>query len=204
MTETKKKRQPQKLPKIIDKEGVQSMLDQINRKCPTGCRNYAILMVMYRAGLRVGEVCNLTPRDVNLETGTIYVQQSKGKKDRYVPMDNDIIKACQEWLKVSPKNDYFFCTLKGGKLDPRYIREMCYRISEKAGVYIQDGAEKKKVSPHKLRHSFATSVLSDGTCNIRDVQQLLGHSSLNTTMIYTHIILDELQDKIRKRKGMND
>lgn len=197
-----------KLPKIISGKDVRKLLNQINLSCPTGIRNYAIVMTMYRAGLRVSEICKLMLQDVNFETGLLYVQQSKGKKDkkkdRYVPMDNDIIKTCQKWLTVRPESEYFFSTLEGGILNPRYIREVCYRISKKAGVFIQDGAEKKPVSPHKLRHSFATSVLSDGTCNIRDVQELLGHSSLNTTMIYTHVLLDEIQEKLIKRKGMND
>jgi integrase/recombinase XerC len=65
-----------KLPKIVDKKGVTKMLGQINTKCPTGCRNYAIIVMLYRAGLRVSEVCNLTLSDVNFDTGLIYVQQA--------------------------------------------------------------------------------------------------------------------------------
>lgn len=197
-----------KLPKIIDQRSVKKMLAEINNNCPTGIRNYAIVMMMYRAGLRVSEVCKLTPSDMNFETGLIYVQQSKGKKgkkkDRYVPMDNDIVKACQEWLKVRPESDYFFCTLAGNIMDQRYIREVCYRISKKAGVYIQDGEKKKLVSPHKLRHTFLTECLREGEFNIREVQELAGHSSVATTQVYTHVVLDELQGKIRKRKGIND
>ncbi len=202
-----------KLPKIIDQRGVKKMLSQINVGCPTGCRNYAIIIMMYRAGLRVSEVCKLTPSDMNFETGLIYVQQSKGrgkikdgkkvqeKKDRYVPMDNDIIKACQAWLAIRPESDYFFCTLEGGQLDQRYIREVCYRLSTKAGVYIQDGDKKKKVSPHKLRHTMATELLREGF-DIREVQETLGHSSVATTQVYTHVVQDELQAKILKRKGI--
>lgn len=191
-----------KLPKIIDRRSVTKMLKQLNLNCPTGIRNYAIIIMMYRAGLRVQEVCNLTLSDVNFETGLIYVQQGKYSKDRYVPMDSDVIKTCQDWLKVRPQSDYFFCTMQGGKLNQRYIREMCYRLSKKAGVYIQDGTEQKPVSPHKLRHTCFTEMLREGTANIREIQQLAGHSSLNTTMIYTHVVMDELQAKIAKRKGI--
>ncbi len=176
------------------------MLAQINTKCPTGIRNYAIIIMMYRAGLRVQEVCNLVPQDVNFETGLIYIQQAKGKKDRYVPMDDDIVKSTKEWLLVRPEGIYLFCTLEGGQLMQRYVREVCYRISNKAGVFIQDGTAKKPVSPHKLRHTFLTEVLREGTANIREVQELAGHSSLNTTMVYTHVVMDELQEKIKKRK----
>ena len=191
-----------KLPKIIDQKSVKKMLAQINTKCPTGCRNYAILIMMYRAGLRVSEVCNLRLADVNFDTGLIYVQQGKGGKDRYIPMDNDIMTSLQVWLKIRPDSEYLFCTLQGGQLDTRYVREVCYRLSSKAGVYIQDGTKKKPVSPHKLRHTMATELLKSKDFNIREIQTLLGHSSINTTMIYTHVVLDELQEKIRKRKGI--
>lgn len=193
-----------KLPKIIDQKSVKKMLSQINTSCPTGIRNYAIVIMMYRAGLRVQEVCNLGLSDCNFETGLIYVQQAKGKKDRYVPLDDDIEKSLQAWLIVRPESHFVFCTLEGGRLMQRYIREVCYRISEKAGVFIQDGAVKKPVSPHKLRHTFLTEVLREGTANIREVQELAGHSSLNTTMVYTHVVMDELQGKIKKRKGITE
>ena len=193
-----------KLPKIIDQKSVKKMLAQINTSCPTGIRNYTIVIMMYRAGLRVSEVCNLGLSDVNFETGLIYIQQGKGKKDRYVPMDDDIEKSLKVWLAVRPDSQFIFCTLEGGQLMQRYIREVCYRISEKVGVFIQDGAIKKPVSPHKLRHTFLTEVLGEGTANIREVQELAGHSSLNTTMVYTHVVMDELQGKIKKRKGITE
>jgi len=195
-----------KLPKTISQTDALKMLSEINTKCPTGCRNYAMLMMMYRAGLRVSEVAKLALSDVNFETKLIYVQQSKGKKDkkkdRYIPMDTDVIKACLEWLKFRPESNYFFCTMKGGIIDTHYIREVCYRMSERAGVFIQDGTEKKKVSPHKLRHSFATDILRSGDFNIREIQDLLGHANLATTMIYTHVAIDELQSKFANRKGL--
>lgn len=191
-----------KLPKIVDKKGVMGMLSHINTKCPTGIRNYAIMIMMYRAGLRVQEVCDLGLSDANFETGLLYVQQGKGKKDRYLPMDDDIIKALKAWLMISPESKYLFCTLQGGQLDQRYIREVCYRISEKAGVFINDGQTQKRVSPHKLRHTLATELLREGTCNIRDLQELLGHGDIKTTMVYTHVVMDELQEKIKKRKSL--
>lgn len=191
-----------KLPKIIDQKSVKKMLSCVNLSCPTGIRNYAIIIIMYRAGLRVSEVCNLRLADVNFDTGLIYVQQGKCGKDRYVPMDNDIMTSLQAWLKIRPESEYFFCTLQGGQLDTRYVREVCYRLSTKAGVYIQDGTKKKPVSPHKLRHTMATELLKSKDFNIREIQTLLGHSSINTTMVYTHVVMDELQEKIKKRKGI--
>lgn len=195
-----------KLPKIISKDEVLQLLKGINRKCPTGCRNYAILTVLYRAGLRVSEACNLTVSDVNFKTGQIYVQEGKGGKDRYVPMDTDIVQACRAWVEMKKlggiKSEYFFCTLNGGRVDPRYLREVCRRLSEKAGVYIQDGRKKKPVHPHAFRHSCFTEMLREGDLNIREIQQVAGHSSVSTTMVYTHVIQDELQKKIKNRPSM--
>lgn len=159
-------------------------------------------MTMYGAGLRNSEVCNLTVPDVDIENGLIYVQQGKYGVDRYVPMTDDILKATKAWLEFRPKSEFFFCTLKGGQLDTRYIREMTYRISEKAGVYIQDGREKKKVSPHKLRHSFATDLLKSGDFNIREVQELLGHSNISTTQVYTHVAIEDIAKKFKNRESL--
>lgn len=191
-----------KLPKFINENQVVKMLGQINVNCATGARNHAILMIMYRAGLRVSEVANLTVPDMNFESEMIYIQAGKGKKDRYVPMDIDIINSCKNWLKFRPESEFFFCTMKGGILDTRYIREMTYRISEKAEVYIQDGKEKRPVNPHALRHSFATEGLRNDEFNIRELQELLGHSAVSTTQVYTSVVLEDLSKKFKKRKSI--
>ncbi len=190
-----------KLPKIVSQKDVLKMLDQTNIKCPTGIRNYAIIITLYRAGLRVSEICDLGLPDVNFETELIYVQQGKEDKDRYVPMDSDIKRALESWIAIRPESNYLFCTLKGGKLDPRYVREVCYRLSKKAGVFIKDGEIMKKVSPHKLRHTFATELLNEGF-DIREVQEELGHSRLETTTIYTHVLVENLKEKTKKRKPL--
>lgn len=191
-----------KLPKFITQKQFKKMLNQINRSCITGCRNYAILMIMYGAGLRNSEVCNLTPADVNFETGLLYIQEGKGGKDRYIPMTIDLMKALKDWAEVRPDSEYFFSTMKGGQLDTRYIRDLCYRTSKKAEVFIQDGKEKRPVNPHALRHSFATETLKSGDFNIRELQELMGHSDISTTMIYTHVTLDGIAEKFKGRKSI--
>ena len=158
-------------------------------------------MIMYRAGLRVSEVANLQLQDMNFQDRMIYIQDGKGGKDRYVPMDQDLIDSCKKWLKFRPEGDFFFSTMKGTVLDTRYVREMTYRTSEKAGVFIQDGKEKKKVNPHALRHSCLTSLLREGF-NIREVQEIAGHSDISTTQIYTHVIMDDIQNKFNEREVM--
>jgi len=187
-----------KLPKVLSREEVAKMLSAPNVKCPTGLRNRAILQIMYGAGLRVSEVCNLSVSDVDLTTCLVYVQQGKNSKDRYVPLDDETIKWCKNWLAIKPDSEYFFCTLEGGKMSDRYIREVCYRISKKKGVYVNDNHCKKKVSPHVFRHTCATELLEEGF-NIREVQQILGHDDLNTTMIYTAVRPEALVAKMRNR-----
>ena len=187
------------LPKIIDQKSVKKLLSKINLSCPTGIRNYAIIMAMYRGGLRVSEVCNLTLSDIDFDSGILYIQQGKGSKDRYTVIDNVAIDAFKNWLAIRPESQFFFCTLQGGQLDQRYIREVCYRLSKKAGVYIQDGTQQKPVHPHAFRHTFATRALNDVGMNIREVQVMLGHSSLASTMIYTHVQPKELAEKYRQR-----
>ena len=188
-----------KLPKVLSKDDVCKFLSSFNTKCPTGLRNRVIMETMYRAGLRVSEVCNLTIDDVDLEQGFFYVQQSKNKKDRFVPLEDGLIMWCKLWEAAKPDSKYFFCTLKGGKLSDRYIRKACYLKSRKSGVYISDNKQTKPVHPHVLRHCFATELLEEGF-NIREVQELLGHASINTTMIYTHVRPKGLAEKIRQRK----
>ena len=188
-----------KLPKIIKDDAVEKMLSQINTKCTIGARNYAIIMIMWRCGLRVQEVCDLMLADADLETGSVYVQQGKGKKDRYTYMDKETTEAVQDWLKVRPESTFLFCTMQGGQLQQRYIREMCYRISKKAGVYIQDGRKKRPVNPHVFRHSCLTNMLQREGFSIREVQEIAGHAHLSTTEVYLHVDNQELAAKMRNR-----
>jgi len=188
-----------KLPKIVKDDGVEKILGQLNTACLIGVRNYAIIMMMWRCGLRVQEVCNLAPADVEIETGSVYVQQGKGKKDRYTYMDTETAKSVQNWVARRPKSSFLFCTRKGGQLDQRYIREMCYRISKKAGVYIQDGREKRPVYPHAFRHTCLTNLLQKEGFSIREVQEVAGHAHLSTTQVYLHVDNQELAAKMRQR-----
>jgi len=187
------------LPKIVNNQGFQSMLKQVNLATFIGVRNRAMLLSMYGSGLRNSEVCNLALSDADLIGGMIYVQQSKRNKDRYTPMDDLTIDAFKAWISIRPDSEYLFCTKKGGLLSDRYIRDMCYRLSTAAGVYIQNGKTKKPVNPHALRHTFATRALNELGMNLREVQEALGHKNLNTTQIYTHVSPVEMAKKYRER-----
>jgi site-specific recombinase XerD len=198
-----KHRKPRKLPKVLTQRQVEALFATFNVKCPTGLRNRVVCEVLYRCGLRISEVCNLTPADVDLQEGYIYVQQGKNKKDRYVPLDPETITWLKRWEAIRPKeSDWYFCNIRkeyyGNKLSPVNIRQVLKRKSEQSGVFIQDGQAKTSVTPHKFRHTYATELMEEGF-SLPEVQALLGHSSIQTTSIYTHVRPEKLATKIRQR-----
>ena len=199
-----KHRKPRKLPKVLTQRQIEALFATFNVKCPTGLRNRVVCEVLYRCGLRISEACNLTPADVDLQEGFIYVQCGKGKKDRYVPLDPETIAWLKRWEAIRPKeSDWYFCNIRstsyGNQLSPVNIRQVLERKSEQSGVFIQDGKTKTHVTPHKLRHSFATELVEEGF-SLPEVQELLGHSSIQTTSIYTHVRPEKLAAKIRERR----
>ena len=191
-----------KLPKILSRSEVERLLSVPNPRYPTGLRNRVMLQLFYRAGLRRQEVIDLTPADIDFENNLLYIQDSKGGKDRVVPFDDETKDWLLKWKERRPESDYFFCTLPGKRLSPRYVLEMVYRCSEKSKVYVQNGRAKKKVHPHILRHTYATELLEEGF-GIHEVQQLLGHSNITTTAVYAHVRPVKLAEKIRER-GKNN
>jgi integrase/recombinase XerD len=189
-----------KLPKILTREEVKALLDAPNLKAPTGLRNRCMFELMYRAGLRVGEVCLLTPRDVDLADGTIRIHEQDGAKTgdgtAYFKPD-DCAPLIEEWIRVrrrlaAPARSTLFCTLAGGKVSPRYMQQMTTRMKKRAGITAV-------CTPHVLRHTFATELLQEGF-NLREVQELMRHSDISTTEIYTHVLNTHLQDRVRRRR----
>ena len=195
----KKSRKPKKLPKVLKPGDAEKLFSKLNVKCPTGLRDRCCMQVMYSAGLRISEVCNLSVDDVDLVEGYLFLQQAKGNKDRTVPIDQETIDWFNRWAAIRPESDYFFSTLKGGKMDTRQLREKVYRMSKKSGVYIRNGKEKKLVNPHSFRHTCFTDMLEDGL-SVRDIQEMAGHKSLQTTSIYLSVRPEKLREKIRNRK----
>ncbi len=176
----------------LDKE-VSALLHSPNIKAPTGLRNRVILEVMYRAGLRVSEVIRLRPSDIRWESLILEIHQGKGSKDRNVPFDQETLGWLRAWDAKRPKSRWFFCTLKGSSVSARYIQVMVKRLARKASLQ-----RASIITPHILRHTYATELLNDGF-TIREVQELLGHSSVATTQIYTHVRPEHLAEKIIKR-----
>lgn len=196
-------RKPKKLPKILSRGDVSRLLNCVNTKTITGLRNRVCLEFLHKAGLRVSELCDLAVSDVDLENDLIYVQQGKGRKDRIIPLDPVLKIWCERWLKVRPESEYFVCAVskncQGKPLNQRQVRQLCYNLSEKMKVYINDNHRTKKIHPHLLRHSFATECLEEGF-TVAEVQQLLGHSNIATTNVYTHARPIVLKNKIIGRK----
>ena len=186
------------LPKTLTDDELDRLLARPNLGCPTGLRNRAILALLHRCGLRASEVCGLHLRDVDWKAGEIRVRAevAKGGREAIVYMDQ----ATQEWLerwklerrKYGAGKPWLFCTLKGGPLHRHYIWEMVSRYARKAGI-------EDRVWPHRLRHTYATSLLAEGF-NIEEVRRLMRHARLETTAIYLEVRDVDLRAKVRGRR----
>lgn len=182
------------LPEVISEEEQEALLEVPNKKAPTGLRNYALMSIYLNLGLRVSEALNLEVDDVDWNSGKVFVRAGKGNRDRVLWLSDRDLDTLQQWrAKRKCDSPYLFCTLAGGQLSDRYVRAFVSRYAKKAGI-------NKNVYPHILRHTFATDLLRD-TKNIRLVQKALGHVSISTTMIYTHIVDDQLEEALRGFRG---
>lgn len=174
------------LPDVLSFEEIENIISQIDLSKPEGGRNKAILETMYSCGLRVSELVNLKISQLYLDVGFIRVL-GKGDKERLVPIGSSAIKYItiyknQIRVHTSPSKgneDILFLNNKGSKLSRVMIFYIIKNLAEKAGI-------KKTVSPHTFRHSFATHLV-EGGADLRAVQEMLGHASITTTEIYTHL-----------------
>lgn len=182
-----------KLPKVLTKEEQESLLSQPNFRYPTPHRNYLIMRFMLDAGLRASEVVGVKREHLNMLSCKLMVREGKGAKDRTLWISPALRDEVGEYLEREdrPASEWLFPTHKGTKVQTAYLRRMVKRYACKAEI-----PECEQVSPHTLRHTFATDLLRE-TGNIRLVQRALGHEWLNTTMIYTHIVDEELEDALK-------
>ncbi len=174
---------PKTLPDFLEHSFIMDSLSLIDRSGWLGMRDYALILFLYGSGLRVSECINL--EEVDFEDGWIRVRHSKGSKERYIPLSPAILKSIRDYQSVSPFNNksHIWLNYTGRPLS----RISVFKITQK---YLN-------ASPHSLRHSYATSMIVGGA-DLRVVQELLGHSSLLTTQIYTHIQKRHLADTIEK------
>jgi len=182
------------LPKFLDEKEIVLLLESPGKEDEAGLRDGAILETLYSTGIRVSELVGLNIDTVDQIGGVIKVY-GKGKKERIVPIGDRALQAIRDYLKkrcaakIKDAKALFF-NKNGGRLTDRSIR----RIINK---YITKTSIQQKISPHTLRHSFATHMLDHGA-DLRSVQELLGHANLSTTQIYTHITTERLKSAYTK------
>lgn len=174
----------QYLPEVLSVEEVEAIMDSVDLRSPSGVRDRAILELLYGCGLRVSELCGLRISQVYLNEGFVRVV-GKGDKERLVPLGEPAADAFRAWLDIRPEpaeaafQDSAFLNLRGTPLSRVSVFKMIKKQALIAGV-------DKEISPHSFRHSFATHLIAGGA-DLRIVQEMLGHESILTTEIYTHI-----------------
>ena len=165
---------------LLSHEEIDRLLRACSKRAPSGRRNRALIAVLWRCGLRLGEALALTPKDIDLQEFVIRVQKGKTGK-RVVGLDLSTALLIDQWLVSrkklgTPTKRPLFCTLSGGPLDQSYIRHLLPRLARKAGI-------EKRVHAHLFRHRFATDLIREGA-DLITVRDLLGHASAATTQVY--------------------
>jgi len=180
------------LPKFLSEDEVEALLDAPDLKDPIGVRDRTMLELLYATGLRVSELVELKTGQINLRQGVVRIQ-GKGNKERLVPLGQESISWLEKYLKdtrskIAPElsNDYVFTTRRQSAMTRQAFWYLIKRYAQKVGI-------KKHLTPHTLRHCFATHLLNHGA-DLRVVQMLLGHSDLSTTQIYTHVAQERLRN----------
>ena len=177
----KRPKKEKRIPNVLTKEEVKKLLDACKNR-----KSRLMLSLLYAAGFRVSELVSLKVNDLNFSEKTGYLRQAKGKKDRIFNIPNFLMDALKEQAEMQKQSgqEFLFSGAKG-RLTERNIQKIVKNTAKKAGI-------QKDVHPHTLRHSFATHLLESGT-DIRYIQALLGHSSISTTEIYTHVSSEALK-----------
>ena len=187
-------KEPQRLPRgILTKPEARKVLHAPDLSCAVGYRDRTIMEVLYSSGARKSEATNLKLQDVDYYDGFLRIDQGKGKKDRIVPIGRiacryleNYIKSVRPELIKDPYNNHLFLSLRGNRLSKNVIWEIVKKYGKKAKI-------KKTISPHTFRHSAATEMLRN-KADIRSVQEFLGHSSLDSTQIYTRVSITDLKE----------
>jgi integrase/recombinase XerC len=189
-------RQDKNVPSFLSEDEMAEFLDLPSSDEPLDLRDRAALELLYASGIRVGELVAIDLVDVGFDERLVRVK-GKGKKERLVPFGKKAEVSLRTYLRARPDllkerlgQNAFFLNYKGGRLTSRSVERI-------VGKYIRRTAVSRKISPHSLRHSFASHLLSRGA-DLRVIQELLGHASLATTQKYTHLDLKQLLDVYKK------
>jgi integrase/recombinase XerD len=191
-TELRAPRVPGRLPQVLSRDEIGRLLAQPAGNSPTAFRDRALLETMYACGLRASETIGLELADVDLEAGILRAR-GKGSKERIVPIGSKAIGSLGAYLEhARPRlvglsdQTRLFVNHRGGALSRQGLYKIVQRHAKRAGL-------DHRMSPHTLRHSFATHLLSGG-CDLRSLQEMLGHADIATTQIYTHLSAERLRD----------
>ncbi len=221
-----------KKPTTLNEIERKKLLDQPNKRYPTQFRNYCMMELMLNCGLRVSEAINLEVKHIDNYRNQLEIKDSKGAKDRVVWIPQETLEDIKEWIdirsslieegkipdpkKISRKKiahersifledvkekdikNYLFVTFKGTPVDSSYMRRVVKKYARDAGL-----SKSEDISPHTLRHTFATD-LYEHTDNLRKVQKALGHSDISTTQIYTHISDKDLKNDMMEFRTEKD
>ena len=183
----------QKLPRVLSMKEVDQLIDAPDRSKPQGVRDNALLEILYGTGMRVSELIGLDMDDIHLAMGFVRVF-GKGGKERIIPLGGQAIKSCTRYIeearpvfiKKQRGADALFVNMRGNRL----TRQGCWKLLK--GHALKAGLQ-KELTPHILRHSFATHLIENGA-DLRAVQEMLGHSDISTTQIYTHVSRARLKE----------
>jgi integrase/recombinase XerD len=181
-----------RLPKVLSRDEVARLLEQPRGSSPAALRDRALLETMYACGLRASEAIGLELSELDLEGGILRAR-GKGSKERIVPIGGKAVEALTAYLEhgrprvvgIRPER-HVFVNLRGGGLTRQGLYKIVRRHARTAGL-------ERRMSPHTLRHTFATHLLSGG-CDLRSLQEMLGHADIGTTQIYTHLSTERLRD----------
>jgi integrase/recombinase XerD len=183
-----------KIPKFLNISEIERIIQMPDQDRPTGLRDHAMLELLYATGLRVSELCRLNLADLNLELGVLRTT-GKGDKQRMVPVGKAALAAVEAWsrngrgrLLKGRGSRYLFVTARGGCLTRQAFWILLRGYARKAGLF-------GHVTPHVIRHSFATHLL-EGGADLRSVQMMLGHADISTTQIYTHVLRSRLRQTV--------
>ncbi|QKS71448.1 tyrosine recombinase XerC [Paenalkalicoccus suaedae] len=181
-----------RLPTFLYADELEVLFTSIDTSKPLGMRNLAILELLYATGIRVTECVTLNIEDVDFDLATLFVQ-GKGQKERYVPIGAFALEAIDHYIKQgrsqlvkNSSEKALFINFRGSRLTDRGLRKMLTNL-------VEDVTLSTRISPHVIRHTFATHLLNEGA-DLRTVQELLGHSELSSTQIYTHVTKDRLKE----------
>ncbi|MEW5920180.1 MAG: tyrosine-type recombinase/integrase [Bacillota bacterium] len=186
-------RMPKKLPRYLQKNEVDKLINIVPHDgSPSMLRDKTVLMCLYYTGVRAEEVINIQTVDMSLERGFVKITKGKGSRYRKVPLHQKLTEQLQLYFERAPElsNGYLFCSKRGGPISTDYVNYMVEKYAKKAGL-------NKKVTPHMLRHSFATHLYKKGI-DLFVIGMLMGHAEMRSTSRYTHIELKHMRDAVNK------